>query len=522
MQWSMIARETNLASAGMRHKNHGGRSMPCAGRGRHPPSQLDGHQHYEKLMCSTGGVQLRHRLLYAVESRSRTHALVGTTVPSPELPHEARHPLDAVSRARRFAGVFRAGTPQRRHRAAWTQAVLDIRPSSAAPPIHPRYKPRRPAPGRPRCGRWAGRSAPIAVVSAVAQTEDLPITLTSIGWIEPIATVTVRARTDGQVVEKHAQDGQMVNAGDLLFRLDDREIQAQIARDEAALARDNANQAKAEADLKRTEQLVSKNIASQVQVEQYSADAKVAAANVAADKAALEADRIRLDYATVRAPISGRPRRRSRDRRQPGPRQRQHRRRPRYHHADEAAAGVLLASGAQPRSPARGSRPQGGGSGSSLCERIDRILATGALTFVDSAVDQTSGTINAKATFPNEDGRLWPGQYVRVSLDVGKRPNATTVPLVAIAPGQDSTFAYVVTPGKGDRAAQGRGHGPARRCRGRRLRASNPASTSWWRGSRACATAAASTRRRQDGRIRGAPASRRRETRRDARARRSS
>jgi membrane fusion protein, multidrug efflux system len=342
---------------------------------------------------------------------------------------------------------------QERHngdiRAAWTQVVLDGAALLGRPAD-------RSAPQTAQAGSRGGRDAAggrgdaprVAVVSAVAQTEDLPITLTSIGWIEPIATVTVRARTDGQVMEKHAQDGQMVNAGDLLFRLDDREIQAQIAHDEAALARDNANQAKAEADLKRTEQLLSKNIASQVQVEQYSADAKVAAANVAADKAALEADRIRLEYATVRAPISGRL---GVVRVTEGNLVRGN---------DNTGDGLVTITQMKPlrvsfslpernldllraaldRKEAAPVRVYASGT--------DRILATGALTFVDSAVDQTSGTINAKATFPNEDGRLWPGQYVRVSLDVGKRPNATTVPLVAIQPGQDSTFAYVVNPEK--------------------------------------------------------------------------
>ena len=152
----------------------------------------------------------------------------------------------------------------------------------------------------------SGAGQRVAVVSAIAQTTDLPITRTGVGWIEPIATVTLRARADGQILEQRARDGQIVNQGDVLFRLDDREIQAQIARDQAALTRDQANQAKAEADLKRAQELLAKNIASQVQAEQYIADAKVAAANVAADKAALEADQIKLGYATVKAPISGR------------------------------------------------------------------------------------------------------------------------------------------------------------------------------------------------------------------------
>jgi multidrug efflux system membrane fusion protein len=308
--------------------------------------------------------------------------------------------------------------------------------------------------GGPRAGQSADRrggpggrgEAPrVAVVSAVAQTQDLPITLSSLGWIEPIATVTLRARVEGEILEQNATDGQMVEKGEVLFRLDDRETQAQIARDQAALARDLANQSKAEADLKRTQDLLAKNIASQVQAEQYAADAKVAAANVAADRAALEADKIKLGYATVTAPISGRL---GIVRVTKGNLVRGN---------DNVGEGLVTITQMKPlrasfslperdldvlRAALAGKEPapvRVYASGS------EQVLATGSLTFLDSSVDTASGTITAKATFPNEDGRLWPGQYVRVEVDVGTRSNATTVPLVAVQPGQDAPFAYVVT-----------------------------------------------------------------------------
>jgi membrane fusion protein, multidrug efflux system len=286
------------------------------------------------------------------------------------------------------------------------------------------------------------------VISAVAQSADLPITLSSVGWIEPIAAVTLRARVDGQILEQHAQDGQTVDRGDVLFRLDDRETQAQIARDQAALTRDLANQTKAEADLKRTQELLSKNIASQVQADQYAADAKVAAANVAADKASLEADQIKLGYATVKAPISGRL---GIIRVTEGNLVRG---------SDNTGDGLVTITQMKPlrvsfslpernldmlraalsRKDPASVRVYSSGS--------DQVLATGTLSFIDSSVDLTSGTITAKATFSNEDGKLWPGQYVRVEVDAGTRNNATTVPLVAIQPGQDSSYAYVVTDDK--------------------------------------------------------------------------
>jgi multidrug efflux system membrane fusion protein len=294
----------------------------------------------------------------------------------------------------------------------------------------------------------SGAGQRVAVVSAIAQTTDLPITRTGVGWIEPIATVTLRARADGQILEQRARDGQIVNQGDVLFRLDDREIQAQIARDQAALTRDQANQAKAEADLKRTQELLAKNIASQVQAEQYIADAKVAAANVAADKAALEADQIKLGYATVKAPISGRL---GIVRVTEGNLVRGN---------DNIGDGLVTITQMQPLRVSfslperdldlvRAALVQNDPAPVRVfANGSDKVLATGRLAFVDSSVDPASGTIAVKALLANEDGRLWPGQYVRVELDVGTQNNATTVPLVAIQPGQDSSFAYVVNQDK--------------------------------------------------------------------------
>ncbi len=334
--------------------------------------------------------------------------------------------------------------------AVWADIATSVGLNTPAPSGRPAANIRAPerqgGPGNAGGGRGDGPR--IAVISAVAQTADLPITLSSVGWIEPIATVTLRARIDGQILEQNAKDGQTANQGDVLFRLDDREIQAQIARDQAALTRDLANQSKAEADLKRTQDLLAKNIASQVQAEQYAADAKVAAANVAADKAALEADQIKLGYATVKAPISGRL---GIVRVTAGNLVRGN---------DNLGDGLVTITQMKPlrvsfslpernldmlraalsRKNAAPVRVYASGS--------DQVLAAGTLSFIDSSVDQASGTITAKAIFDNEDGRLWPGQYVRVEVDAGIRNNATTVPLVAIQPGQDSSYAFVVTPDK--------------------------------------------------------------------------
>jgi multidrug efflux system membrane fusion protein len=175
---------------------------------------------------------------------------------------------------------------------------------------------------------------------------------------------------------------------------------------------------------------------------------KVAAANVAADRAALEADEIKLGYATVKAPISGRL---GIIRVTEGNLVRGN---------DNTGDGLVTITQMKPlrvsfslpernldmlraalsRKDQAPVRVYASGS--------DQPLATGTLSFIDSSVDHSSGTITAKATFSNEDGRLWPGQYVRVEVDADTLNNATTVPLVAIQPGQDSSFAYVVNADK--------------------------------------------------------------------------
>jgi len=292
----------------------------------------------------------------------------------------------------------------------------------------------------------AGAQSPrIPVITAVAQGKDLPITRTSVGSIEPIAVVTVRARIEGEIVEQRVKDGQMVKEGDVLFRLDDREIQAQITRDEAAIAKDHATLAKTQNDVRRVQELLGKGAASQQQFDVVTADSKVAAANVAADQAALQTDRIKLSYTIIQAPIPGRV------------------------GVVRVTAGNLIRSNETGDGLVTITQMQPLRASFTLPERdLDLLraalarkdsapvrvyvsggeepLATGRLIFVDSAVDTLSGTVTTKALFDNKDGRLWPGQYVRIAVDLGLRPNVTTAPMVAVQPSQSGPFVFVVKP----------------------------------------------------------------------------
>ena len=330
--------------------------------------------------------------------------------------------------------------------AAWSQtaaAVRSLAGGQAPDAANPNSAPTPAAGARQGRGRNQGEAARVAVVTAVAESVDLPITRSSVGWVEPDATVTVRARIDGQVVEQKVRDGEVVKAGDVLFRIDDREIQAQIARDEAMLAKDQATLARTQADVRRVEELLSKGSASRQQFDVVTADSKVAAANVAADQATLQADRIKLDYTVIKAPIAGRV---GVVRVTPGNLVR----------ANDTGDGLVTITQLKPLRisfslPEReldlvraALARNGAAPVRAYASGATQASATGKLFFVNSAVDTLSGTVTAKAMFDNEGDQLWPGQYVRIEVDLGARPNVTTVPLVAVSPGQGGTFAFVV------------------------------------------------------------------------------
>lgn len=304
--------------------------------------------------------------------------------------------------------------------------------------------------------RWSGGSGPtnadprargtpaVSVVTAPVEQIDFPVRRRSIGTLESPAIVVVKARLDSQVSEQHFKDGQLVSKGDLLFTLDDREALATIARNEAQLLRDKATLERATSDLARTRDLIAKNVAPQQQLDQRIADEKAAAAAVAAGEAQLDADRLRLSYTKIVAPIDGRV---GAVRVTPG----------NLVSANDATGLVTITQ----LKPIRVSFTLPERDLATLRAALDRKqptpvrvwsagdsepLATGRLEFVDSSVDVSSGTILAKANFANEDLRLWPGQYVDVEIDLDVRPATVVVPTVAIQTGQKGPYVFVAKP----------------------------------------------------------------------------
>ncbi|RWC29479.1 efflux RND transporter periplasmic adaptor subunit [Mesorhizobium sp.] len=305
----------------------------------------------------------------------------------------------------------------------------------------------KPAAGSDKKAASASRSA--SILSAVASTADFPIRRYAIGFVSSPAVVNINARVSSQIVSIDVKDGQMVKTGDLLFSLDDRALKAQLAKDQATLAKDQALLASSQSDLQRAKDLVAKQAGTQQTYDQAVAAQKAAAATVDADKATIEADNVQLGFATITAPISGRL------------------------GAVSVAVGDLVTVSNGNSSTATPlvtiaqmdplqvnfnlpesdlallhkalANPQQGAV--TLTKDGDPTpIGKGTLDFVDSSVDTASGTIATRASIPNTDLSLWPGQYVNVVLDAGIMPQMTSVPTVAVQPSQKGPFVYVVKP----------------------------------------------------------------------------
>ena len=300
-----------------------------------------------------------------------------------------------------------------------------------------------PAPQSGRKGPAAGGGG-VSVVAAVATKEDFPVIKRSIGWVESPAVVVIRSRTDSQILEQHITDGQMVKAGDLLFVLDDRELQAQLAKDQATLLRDQALHGRTQLDLARVQSLNAKGSASQQQLDQSTADERSAAANIKSDEASVALSKQKLSYTRIYAPIDGRV---GAVQVAPG----------NIVNANNAAALVTITRVSPIRVtftlPERDLAVLKSAIAASTPPRVRvfpsgarKPLAEGQLNFLDSAVDIPSGTITVKATFENADLALWPGQYVDVELALEPLHDVAVVPTVAVQPGQSGSFVYLVKP----------------------------------------------------------------------------
>ena len=294
----------------------------------------------------------------------------------------------------------------------------------------------------------AARPAPAQLVVAdVAAQSPAPILVNAIGTVQSIATVMIKARMDGEIAEVHFEEGQEVNEGDVLFTLDDQGVRAQLQQAEANLERDRAQLERNKLEVTRQTELAHRGVASAQKLEDTTTSVAVTEATVRASEASVENARVNLAYTTIRAPITGRTGSISL-------------KRGNVVKAMDTAPNVVplvtitqlrpiyvsltvperylpdlrAAMAAGPVPVAATARGQAGAP------------ATGTLTFIDNQVDVTTGTIALKARFANDDERLWPGQFVNVTLTLGNQENAIVVPSVAIQIGPNGPYVFVIRP----------------------------------------------------------------------------
>jgi membrane fusion protein, multidrug efflux system len=287
-------------------------------------------------------------------------------------------------------------------------------------------------------------NAPLPVVAAPARKGSIDVYINALGTVTPRNTVVVHTRVDGQLMSVAFREGQMVKAGDLLAQIDPRPFEVMLTQANGTMAHDQALLKNAQIDLERYRTLLKQDsIASQL-VDTQEALVRQDQGQVETDKGAIDNAKLQLTYSRVTAPISGRVGLRQVD---PGNI---------VHAAD--ANGLVTITQEQPITvnypvaeddvPRIVKRMQTGQP--VVVEAFDRSgttqLATGHVLTIDNQIDTTTGTVKLKAEFPNQDGALFPNQFVNVRMLVETRQDATLVPSAAIQRGQPGTFVYMVKP----------------------------------------------------------------------------
>ena len=291
------------------------------------------------------------------------------------------------------------------------------------------------------CGGTKVEHTPTVPVSVSAAVRiDAPAVVAANGVVEPVQTVAVEAQVGGTLTEVSFQEGDEVKEGQILFRIDPRPFEAALRQAEAALARDRAQAQNAQREAERYKALVAKDYVTQSQAEQAQAQAASLVATLQADSAAVENARVNLGYTTIRAPISGRTgsllvRRGNLVKTNGGPLVVINELQPILVRFPVTARDFL----ALRRRVATGPVPVRVTASDSTV-----LPEQGSLTFLDNAVDSLTGTVTAKARFNNSSRALWPGEYVRVAVQLDVRSGAIAVPTTAVMNGQEGTYVYVV------------------------------------------------------------------------------
>lgn len=292
-----------------------------------------------------------------------------------------------------------------------------------------------------RGGNGSGNAA-VPVTTAPVVRKAMPIEIQVIGSAEPYATVAIRSQTTGQLLKVNFREGDIVQQGQVLFELDRRPLEAALEQAEANLARDMAQAANAEVQSTRFQQLAERGIAPREQVDTAKTSVAALNATVEADRAAVANAKIQLQYATITAPITGRT---GALQVHQGNLVRANDQTPLVIINQVAPISVAFAIPEARLAELRRYMAQRSLTVRATPQNSD-TSSTGQIAFIDNAVDQNTGTIRIKGTFPNTDGRLWPGQFVNVVVTLTTDPTAVVVPSVAVQAGQEGTYVFAVKP----------------------------------------------------------------------------
>lgn len=291
-------------------------------------------------------------------------------------------------------------------------------------------------------------TGPPAVPVLVEQVSrrDVPHSLRGIGTVQSLHSVVIRPQVDGLLTELAFKEGQLVNKGELLARIDDRAIVAEVAQARAEKARNEALLHAAKADLERYGNLVRDEAISRQTADQQKAQVEQLQATLLANEAMVVAAQVRLSYTRITSPVTGRVGLRRVD---PGNvvRTSDTQGLVTVTQIDPIAVLFSLPQEALPRLQSLLSDAAG-----APVTAFDRdggtALAQGRLLMIDNQIDPTTGTISLKAEFPNAEGKLWPGQFVTVELKTGESQGATVVSARAVQRGLQGPFVFRVDDAK--------------------------------------------------------------------------
>ncbi|MCP3720075.1 MdtA/MuxA family multidrug efflux RND transporter periplasmic adaptor subunit [Paraburkholderia sp. CNPSo 3281] len=295
-----------------------------------------------------------------------------------------------------------------------------------------------------RGGPGAVANLPQPVSVATAKAGDMPVVITALGTVTPLADITVRTQLSGTLQDVYFQEGQMVKKGDVLAQIDPRPYQISLANAEGQLARDQALLATARLDLKRYQTLLSQDSIASQQVDTQASLVKQYEGTVKSDQASVDAYKLDLTYARITAPVSGRVGLRQVD--------------PGNYVTPSDTNGIVVLTQLEPISvifttsednlpPIMKQLRAGTKMSVTAYDRSNTtMLEAGSLQTIDNQIDTTTGTVKLRASFTNHEQGLFPNQFVNARLLVDTIHDAVIVPTSAVLNGSQGQYVYVAKP----------------------------------------------------------------------------